>query len=99
MLYIYADINECLLRNGHGPCQDQCHNLYGTYRCSCDSLPGTMLTANGSCVDAGDCALNNGGCSQKCLTTEYGRKFCLCDAGFVIDTDDFKTCKGIYVKR
>ena len=25
------DINECLLNNGHGPCQDTCSNTHGGY--------------------------------------------------------------------
>lgn len=35
-----TDKNECLLRNGHGPCQDTCHNTAGGYYCTCHNLPG-----------------------------------------------------------
>ena len=37
------DINECLLNNGHGPCQDSCSNTHGGYQCSCQNLAGTVL--------------------------------------------------------
>lgn len=90
------DINECLLRNGHGPCQDTCINTWGGYNCSCDGLPRTRLTEDGhNCEDAGECANNNGGCSHKCLTT-LGRVFCLCPEGYYLSAD-WKTCKGLYL--
>lgn len=37
------DKNECLLRNGHGPCQDKCTNVPGSYVCSCERIGGTRL--------------------------------------------------------
>jgi len=40
------DRNECLLRNGHGPCQDECTNTPGSYVCSCGRIPGTRLAAD-----------------------------------------------------
>lgn len=81
------------MRNGHGPyCQVTCINTFGSYRCTCDGLPGTRLTANGQCEDLGDCGFNNGGCSQKCITTN-GRRFCLCENGYYLG-GDLKTCKG-----
>jgi len=87
------DINECLLRNGHGPCQDTCNNTMPGYQCSCDGLPGTRLSSDQhSCEDAGECARNNGGCSHRCLAT-LGRVFCFCPDGYLLD-DDWKTCKG-----
>lgn len=87
------DINECLLRNGHGPCEDTCYNTFGSFSCTCENLPGTRLMDNGrSCEDAGDCAFDNGGCSHTCLTN-IGRMFCLCPEGFLLGPD-WKTCQG-----
>ncbi|KNC24941.1 hypothetical protein FF38_08702, partial [Lucilia cuprina] len=91
---LHLDINECLLRNGHGPCQDTCHNIWSSYRCSCDNLPGTQLSPdNHTCVDNGECLHNNGGCSHTCLSS-MGRIFCLCPSGYRMSEDD-KTCKDI----
>ncbi|XP_058461689.1 uncharacterized protein LOC131436789 [Malaya genurostris] len=88
------DVNECLLRNGHGPCQDTCINTWSGYRCSCAGLPGTRLAPDGhSCEDIDECTVNNGGCSHTCLNT-LGRAFCVCPEGFMLD-DDWKTCIDI----
>ncbi|PSN38013.1 hypothetical protein C0J52_19289 [Blattella germanica] len=87
-------INECLLRNGHGPCQDSCHNLPGSYKCSCEGIEGTRLSVdNHTCEDLDECARNNAGCSHTCLNT-LGRAFCLCPPGFMLGTD-WKTCHDI----
>lgn len=91
--YRNKDINECLLRNGHGPCQDTCYNSFGSFACTCENLPGTRLMLDGrNCEDAGGCALHNGGCSHTCLTN-IGRMFCLCPEGFLLGPD-WKTCQG-----
>ncbi|XP_058065891.1 fibrillin-1 [Anopheles bellator] len=85
------DVNECLLRNGHGPCQDTCINTWSSYRCTCDGLPGTRLAADGhACEDIDECTVGNGGCSHTCLNT-LGRAFCTCPDGYMLD-DDWKTC-------
>ena len=87
------DVNECVLNEGHGPCQDTCHNLVGGYECSCDGLPGTILSSdNHTCQEAGPCSISNAGCSHTCLST-MGRVFCLCPDGFMLE-DDWKTCQG-----
>lgn len=60
-------------------------------------MVGTQLADNGHfCVDAGDCAKNNGGCSHRCLSA-VGRVFCLCFDGYVLG-NDWKTCQGIILK-
>ncbi|XP_055619958.1 uncharacterized protein LOC129764668 [Toxorhynchites rutilus septentrionalis] len=88
------DVNECLLRNGHGPCQDTCINTWSGYRCSCAGLSGTRLAEDGhSCEDIDECTVNNGGCSHTCLNT-LGRAFCVCPEGYMLD-DDWKTCIDI----
>lgn len=94
MLMNAEDINECLLRNGHGLCQDRCTNTFGSYSCSCDRLPGTRLSRDGHrCVDAGDCLQNNGGCAHRCVAGGHGRVFCQCDEGYAMGAD-LRSCKG-----
>lgn len=89
-----TDHNECLLRNGHGPCQGTCTNTYGSYTCSCDGRPGTQLSADGiSCEDVDECGLgDNFGCSHNCLNT-LGTAFCTCPDGYMLG-EDWKTCEG-----
>lgn len=66
----FSDINECNARNGHGPCQDKCINLVGSYKCTCDGMPGTRLAADGhTCENVVDCSQRNGGCSHACIDT------------------------------
>lgn len=67
---ILTDINECLLRNGHGGCQDKCENTIGGYSCSCENLSNSKLAKDGhSCELVEMCSLNNGGCSHTCHET------------------------------
>lgn len=71
VIFIFStDINECFLRGGHGPCQDECQNTEGSYKCSCGNLKGTVLAKdNHSCEQIDSCSVNNGGCSHICLDT------------------------------
>lgn len=86
-------MNECLLNNGHGPCQGTCHNLNGTYECTCTELPGYKLGAdNHTCEDVDECAENNAGCSHTCLNTP-GSVYCLCPDGYTL-AEDWKKCYG-----
>lgn len=91
------DINECLLNNGHGPCQDTCRNLVGGYKCSCEGLRDASLAADNHTCErdkhTGPCSVNNAGCSHTCLST-MGRVFCLCPDGFILE-DDWKTCQDV----
>ncbi|CAH1119612.1 unnamed protein product [Phaedon cochleariae] len=88
------DVNECLLRNGHGPCQDTCVNTFGHYNCSCAGLNGTKLAADGeSCEDLDECAKYNAGCSHECINT-LGRAFCSCPQGMEL-SHDWRTCQDI----
>ncbi|CAG7721937.1 unnamed protein product [Allacma fusca] len=87
------DRNECLLRNGHGPCQDTCQNVPGSYICSCERMPGTRLSSDKhSCEDVNECdEQSNFGCSHMCLNT-FGNAFCTCPKGFILSTENYKTC-------
>ena len=33
---LLSDINECLENDGSGPCEDECENNIGSYRCRCN---------------------------------------------------------------
>lgn len=90
-----VDVNECLLRNGHGPCQGSCTNTWGSYLCSCDSVPGTTLAHDSrSCRDIDECndPTFNMHCSHSCINT-IGTAFCLCPIGYTLG-NDWKTCLG-----
>lgn len=87
------DVNECLLRNGHGPCQNTCLNTLGSYRCECSGLPGTRLGRdNHSCEDVDECLTKKAGCSHSCINT-LRSGFCTCPVGMVLG-EDWKTCIG-----
>lgn len=89
------DVNECLLRNGHGPCQDVCKNTVGSYKCSCSGLNGTRLAKDmHTCEDVDECKEDGAGCSHGCINT-HGKAFCTCPDGMVLG-NDWKTCIGIY---
>ncbi|XP_029163195.1 uncharacterized protein LOC114934665 isoform X1 [Nylanderia fulva] len=92
-----VDIDECLLNNGRGPCQDTCRNLMGGYKCSCEGLPNASLAGDNHTCERdrhpGPCSVNNAGCSHTCLST-MGRVFCLCPDGFILE-DDWKTCQDV----
>lgn len=90
------DINECLLRNGHGLCQGTCKNTHGSYTCGCSSLIGTHLAAdNHACQDIDECAedVASTGCSHECINTLRGYS-CSCPDGMAL-MSDLKTCQGI----
>ncbi|KAG5677773.1 hypothetical protein PVAND_007504 [Polypedilum vanderplanki] len=89
-----VDINECLLRGGHGPCQDRCLNKLGGYTCTCENLKNTQLSKDGhSCEEIDLCSVDNGGCSHTCHSS-IGQTFCTCPMGFKLDID-WKTCIDI----
>ena len=57
-------------------------------------MAGTVLSEDGlSCSEVDLCLDNNGGCSHDCYTS-YGQSFCICPAGFRLDSD-WKTCLDI----
>lgn len=91
VFFCRLDIDECLLRNGHGPCQGSCTNTWGGYKCSCRGIPGTKLDDDGhTCDDVDECRDGTAGCSHRCINT-VGSAFCVCPDGLQLD-DDWKTC-------
>ena len=56
------------------------------YMCSYDIL--TKLDIN-------ECDKDNGGCSHNCTNTE-GSFECLCRNGYELNSDDGRTCLGMY---
>jgi len=89
-----ADIDECLLRNGHGPCQGACTNTWGGYKCSCHGIPGTRLADDRhTCDDVDECRDGTAGCSHQCINT-VGSAFCVCPDGLQLD-DGWKTCVDV----
>ena len=55
----------------------------GSYYCTCN--PGYHLSNNyHTCMDINECALDNGGCDQKCIN-EPGSFSCACYEGFRLD--------------
>ncbi|KAF6200466.1 hypothetical protein GE061_004909 [Apolygus lucorum] len=86
------DLNECLSRNGHGRCQGECVNEWGSFKCGCDSIPGTLLDVDGvTCVPVDHCVDTD--CSHICINTRSGA-FCSCPEGYTLD-NDWKTCKEV----
>ena len=78
------DVDECLTNNGG--CAQRCHNLEGSFECSCD--PGYALSADGrGCDDVDECALNNGGCEQLCLNAAGAPPSCACREGYTLNAD------------
>ncbi|KAL1130871.1 hypothetical protein AAG570_012112 [Ranatra chinensis] len=87
-----SDVNECLLRNGHGPCQGECYNQWGSYKCGCATVAGTELATDGrSCRPVDSCATAN--CTHMCINTRSGA-FCTCPQGYVL-AQDWKTCEDV----
>ena len=68
-----VDTNECHSNNGHGPCQDFCVNMEGSYYCTCDSIEGSKLSSDGhTCETLDMCAENNADCSHGCYSAQVG---------------------------
>ncbi|XP_076126836.1 hemicentin-1 [Alosa pseudoharengus] len=65
-----VDIDECAQRK---PCQHECRNTVGSYRCQCP--PGYQLMPNGrTCKDIDECAVQGVQCglNQMCFNTRGG---------------------------
>eukprot|EP00795_Rhopilema_esculentum_P001861 gene1861-16357_t len=93
------NINECteyhLSRGGLNStisgCTQNCHNVIGTFRCSCN--PGYKLASDGkTCYDVDECLEGSHRCHQKCLNT-VGSYDCQCLQGYKENADGY-SCQG-----
>ncbi|CAG5123452.1 unnamed protein product, partial [Candidula unifasciata] len=78
---------ECIQKDN--PCETDnggCHHYCtptGDQAHSCSCYDGYSLAGDArTCVDADECAINNGDCQQECLNTE-GSYLCMCNDGFI----------------
>lgn len=81
------DIDECLKR----PCDQDCSNTDGGYKCSCNS--GFKLVNQSKCEDIDECAAPTPPCDQLCSNLEGSYK-CSCRDGFLLNTTT-RTCYGM----
>ncbi|XP_065064748.1 uncharacterized protein LOC135690976 [Rhopilema esculentum] len=95
-----SDINECteyhLSRGGLNStisgCTQNCHNVIGTFRCSCN--PGYKLASDGkTCYDVDECLEGSHRCHQKCLNT-VGSYDCQCLQGYKENADGY-SCQAV----
>ncbi|KAL7059510.1 hypothetical protein AAHC03_013996 [Spirometra sp. Aus1] len=90
-----VDIDECNQPNDRSPCQYQCHNTVGGYRCSCP--PGYELNPlTNLCSDINECKTSTHNCSrgQLCVNTP-GSHVCLepsCPKNYQFDPES-KSCR------
>ena len=96
----YIDVNECAIEDF---CSHGCHNKEGGFQCSCPV--GLFISSDlRSCIGKArillnivivfiGCSINNGGCSQLCVTGSDGYH-CRCRSGFEIGSDG-TTCYSI----
>lgn len=90
-LSLCTDIDECA--ETPGLCQQQCHNVWGSYRCSCER--GFHLHSdNRSCIDVDECQVHKDRrlCVGDCLNTPGSYK-CTCPAGYKLGKDG-RACIG-----
>ncbi|XP_063796284.1 hemicentin-1 isoform X2 [Pseudophryne corroboree] len=97
-----ADDDECAT---HKPCSHLCHNIMGSYYCSCPR--GLMISDNGrTCHDIDECTLEDSIChkNQQCKNT-IGSYTCVlkCGVGFTaatngLDCQDLNECRQTVCK-
>ncbi|KAM4722858.1 hemicentin-1 [Rhinophrynus dorsalis] len=88
-----ADEDECV---SHNPCSHSCHNIVGSYYCSCPK--GLMISDDGrTCHDIDECTLEDSICrrNQECKNT-IGSYVCVvkCGVGFRAAANDL-VCQDI----
>jgi hypothetical protein len=92
--FIFADIDECRVKNGG--CREICKNTQGAFYCDCPA--GLRLSENlRSCQDINECHLRNGhGPCQDTCTNTYGSYICDCSHlnGTRLSTDNH-SCEDI----
>nr|DBA18217.1 TPA: hypothetical protein GDO54_016492 [Pyxicephalus adspersus] len=95
--FISKDDDECAINS---PCSHSCHNIMGSYYCSCPK--GFMTSADGrTCLDVDECTLEESVChkNQDCKNT-MGSYNCVlkCGNGFTVasnglDCQDINECQ------
>ncbi|EUB62928.1 Hemicentin-1 [Echinococcus granulosus] len=73
----FLDIDECNPAYGPGPCQYECHNTYGGYRCSCP-LGYELNPLTNLCKDTNECKTSANTCKkgELCINTP-GSHICI----------------------
>ena len=87
LIHCHSDIDECLSSNGG--CGQNCHNLEGSYECSCNA--GFLLAGdNRTCEDVDECLTSP--CNHTCDNLLGGFR-CVCEEGYVLE-EDGTSCAG-----
>ena len=97
--FVFVDINECKENTHLCSPNSICHNLPGSYKCSC--LEGFTKTGF-ECIDINECSANQNICKDiyhECINTVGGYK-CQCLSGFVTDINEIciGNFKSIYLQ-
>nr|CAB3249251.1 Gla4 gamma-carboxyglutamic acid protein 4 [Phallusia mammillata] len=84
------DIDECALSP---PCEQNCTNTVGSFRCVCREGYLVNLPDLYSCKDIDEC-VGNQGCDFRCVNT-IGSFNCICDVGYEVDSLFGRYCRDI----
>ncbi|XP_043943170.1 fibulin-1-like [Protopterus annectens] len=63
IVFFFLDIDECALPTGGHICAYRCHNVPGSFRCSCPSSGYTLAPNGRSCQDIDECVTATHNCS------------------------------------
>ena len=75
VVFIFLDINECLINNGG--CQHHCHDSDGSYTCSCSN--GYQLNSDGHTCDGKFLITTAPKSDTNCINTEQNINDCIQD--------------------